>query len=212
MSRNASGTMSVINTFVSGTPIAASGHNENFQDIADELTNSVAADGQTSMTGALKASNGTAAAPALTFASSTSRGIYKTTNGIGFSVGGSFICEITGVSPFTHIGEIKMWPALVAPTGYLACNGQSLLRATYPDLFNVIGTYYGAADGTHFALPNMQCTIPVHLDTSSRHLYAGTDILGVTVGDQIKDNTKTSTPPAYQPVFVLNFIIFTGVV
>jgi hypothetical protein len=55
MARNGSGTYSVPNTFVAGETITASGENQNFSDIGAEITNSVAADGQTSMTGPLKA-------------------------------------------------------------------------------------------------------------------------------------------------------------
>jgi len=40
------------------------------------------------------------------------------------------------------------------PTGYLACNGSSVLRADYPALFAAIGTAWGTADGTHFNLPD----------------------------------------------------------
>lgn len=43
------------------------------------------------------------------------------------------------------------------PSGWVYCNGQSLLRAgPYAPLFAVIGTTFGAADGTHFNLPNLQ--------------------------------------------------------
>jgi microcystin-dependent protein len=38
---------------------------------------------------------------------------------------------------------------------WLILNGRSLLRATYPVLFSVIGTAYGSVDGTHFTLPNL---------------------------------------------------------
>jgi microcystin-dependent protein len=37
---------------------------------------------------------------------------------------------------------------------WMICNGNSLLRADYPDLFTAIGTQYGAADGTHFNIPD----------------------------------------------------------
>jgi microcystin-dependent protein len=40
------------------------------------------------------------------------------------------------------------------PTGWLLCDGRSVLRATYPDLFSAIGVTYGSADGTHFNLPD----------------------------------------------------------
>ena len=42
------------------------------------------------------------------------------------------------------------------PSGWLYCRGQSLLRADYDDLFNVIGTQWGSADATHFNLPDMR--------------------------------------------------------
>lgn len=43
-----------------------------------------------------------------------------------------------------------------APTGYLKCDGSSVLRATYADLFTAIGTTFGSADGTHFTLPDLR--------------------------------------------------------
>ena len=58
MSRNGSGVYTKVNTFVSGNPVTAAGHNQNWDDLATEMTNSVAADGQTSMTGPFKASTG----------------------------------------------------------------------------------------------------------------------------------------------------------
>lgn len=42
------------------------------------------------------------------------------------------------------------------PSGYLAANGAAISRTTYNQLFLVIGTYYGGADGsTTFNLPNL---------------------------------------------------------
>jgi microcystin-dependent protein len=45
-------------------------------------------------------------------------------------------------------------PIANIPSGFLFCNGASLLRANYVALFAAIGTIYGAADGTHFNLPD----------------------------------------------------------
>lgn len=54
------------------------------------------------------------------------------------------------------IGEIVTFAGAMSPSpNWLACDGASLLRSDYPDLFIVIGTTYGAADGTHFNLPNL---------------------------------------------------------
>jgi microcystin-dependent protein len=45
-------------------------------------------------------------------------------------------------------------PTENVPVGYLECDGASLLRATYEELFTAIGTLYGTADGTHFNIPD----------------------------------------------------------
>jgi microcystin-dependent protein len=47
-------------------------------------------------------------------------------------------------------------PIASIPVGYLLCDGSSLLRASYPALFSAIGVIYGAADGTHFNLPDFR--------------------------------------------------------
>lgn len=44
----------------------------------------------------------------------------------------------------------------IIPDGWLYCDGQSVLIATYPELFAVIGTFWGSADGTHFSLPDLR--------------------------------------------------------
>ncbi len=53
-------------------------------------------------------------------------------------------------------GTIKMWSSTTIPTGYLLCDGRTVSRTAYADLFKIIGTTYGAGDGsTTFNLPNM---------------------------------------------------------
>lgn len=39
--------------------------------------------------------------------------------------------------------------------GAILADGTSYLRTAYPDLFAAIGTVYGAADGTHFNVPDV---------------------------------------------------------
>ena len=58
-------------------------------------------------------------------------------------------------------GTIIMIAMASPPTGYLLCNGQLVSRTTYATLFGLIGTTYGAGDGsTTFAVPNMQGNVP----------------------------------------------------
>lgn len=53
-------------------------------------------------------------------------------------------------------GLISPYGGSVAPSGWLLCDGASYLRTDYPDLFAAIGTTYGAADGTHFNVPDLR--------------------------------------------------------
>lgn len=54
------------------------------------------------------------------------------------------------------VGSVIAFAANSAPTGFVLCNGAAVSRTTYSKLFAVIGTTYGAGDGsTTFALPNL---------------------------------------------------------
>jgi microcystin-dependent protein len=64
-------------------------------------------------------------------------------------------------------GALFAWPAAAAPTGYRLCDGSPVSRSTYSDLFAVIGTTYGAGDGsTTFNLPNLKGRVPAGLDAA----------------------------------------------
>ena len=74
----------------------------------------------------------------------------------------------------SEVGAIKPWAAAAAPDGYLLCNGAAVSRTTYADLFAVIGTTYGAGDGsTTFAVPQLQGKMPQGYDGNTYNL-AGT--------------------------------------
>lgn len=55
------------------------------------------------------------------------------------------------------VGTVYLWPDAVAlPADHLVCNGQSVSRTTWEDLFDVYGTTFGNGDGsTTFGLPNL---------------------------------------------------------
>lgn len=54
-------------------------------------------------------------------------------------------------------GYILPWPGTTAPEHTLICDGSAISRVTYAALFAVIGTTYGAGDGsTTFALPDFR--------------------------------------------------------
>ena len=55
------------------------------------------------------------------------------------------------------IGQVVFMAGANAPSGFLKCNGQLVSRTIYASLFAVIGTTYGAGDGsTTFAVPDLR--------------------------------------------------------
>lgn len=62
------------------------------------------------------------------------------------------------------IGEIIPFAGASSPIPslWLMCNGQSLLRTEYPDLFAVIGTAYGTEDISHFNIPDLRGKTLIH--------------------------------------------------
>jgi microcystin-dependent protein len=55
------------------------------------------------------------------------------------------------------VGEILCYATSISPDpSWLLCDGNSLLRAAYPDLFAVIGSLYGSVDATHFTIPDLR--------------------------------------------------------
>jgi len=59
------------------------------------------------------------------------------------------------------------------PSGWLACDGSTVSRTDYADLFALIGTAFGEGDGsTTFALPNLQDKFVLGLGTTYATLAA----------------------------------------
>lgn len=114
--------------------------NANFSDVGSELTNSVAKDGQTVMTGPLKASNGSVGAPSMTFGADTDTGLYRKSSGtIGLvcdgtevgTISSSGVTDTTGtVLTGTPTGAMMMYGATTAPTGWVRCNGRTIGNAS----------------------------------------------------------------------------------
>lgn len=57
----------------------------------------------------------------------------------------------------TPVGTINAFGGAEAPKGWLLCQGQAISRTDYADLFAVIGTAFGAGDGsTTFNIPDLR--------------------------------------------------------
>jgi microcystin-dependent protein len=53
-------------------------------------------------------------------------------------------------------GAIIPFAGGILPDGWLVCDGSSLLRADYPNLFAAIGTVWGSVDSAHFNIPDLR--------------------------------------------------------
>ena len=61
-----------------------------------------------------------------------------------------------------EVGTIVAYGGTTAPDGWLLCDGSAVSRSEYPRLFAVIGTAFGAGDGsTTFNLPDLQQRFPL---------------------------------------------------
>lgn len=81
------------------------------------------------------------------------------------------------------VAAVQPYAGSSAPTGWLLCAGQAVNRTTYAALFAVIGTTYGAGDGsTTFGLPDLR-----------GRTVAGKDDMGGTAASRLT-NTGTGNP------------------
>jgi len=85
------------------------------------------------------------------------------------------------------IGEIVPYAGSTPPTtDWLLCDGRSLARADFPDLFTVIGITYGAVDGTHFNIPDLRGRVPLSSGT-------GSGLSARSLGDSFGEETHQLT-------------------
>ncbi len=86
-------------------------------------------------------------------------------------------------------GFIQMYGAASAPTGWLLCNGAAVSRSTYATLFALIGTTFGAGDGSStFNVPDMRDKFPV----GSGSTYA-LNATGGNADSTLPSHTHTAT-------------------
>lgn len=85
-------------------------------------------------------------------------------------------------------GSVMPYAGSSAPTDWLLCSGAAVSRTTYAALFAIIGTTYGAGDGsTTFNLPDMRGRLAAGVDNmggtaANRITSGGSGITGTTLG------------------------------
>lgn len=94
----------------------------------------------------------------------------------------------SGSSVSLPAGMLAPFAGASAPSGWLLCGGQAVSRTTFAALFAVIGTAYGAGDGsTTFNLPDLRGRVAAGKDdmggsAANRLTNAGAGITGTTLG------------------------------
>ena len=200
---------------VTGQTIQPSQHNPPLEDIATALTGRLPRSGVAPMTGPLKTVTGSASVPAISPNSNPSIGIYFTSTGVAFSG------TVTGVR---FIGELIPYTLLVALPQTVFPYGQTLLRASYPDLWAkaqadiALGnTFYNNGNGsTTFGIGDMRGRVAAGRDdmggsAAGRLTTAGSGVNGTVLGASGGGETTTLTA-SQLPVITPTFTGVTGIV
>jgi hypothetical protein len=119
MARNSSGVYSLPESaFVPGTTILSASVNNDFNDIATALTQSLATTGVSTMTGQIKAASGTVSAPGYAFGSALTTGFYLSgTNEISWAAAGVLAATFAATGAVTWVGAQTFSAGVTSTTG-----------------------------------------------------------------------------------------------
>uniref|UniRef100_E6VGI5 Phage tail collar domain-containing protein n=1 Tax=Rhodopseudomonas palustris (strain DX-1) TaxID=652103 RepID=E6VGI5_RHOPX len=141
-----------------GTPVQVSQHNPPLEDLADAMSGRLPKNGAAPMTGPLRLVAGSEGQPGITFAGAPGTGFYRSSDGIGISVDGARVAEVTASGLRRggfHVGQLipttrtSAIPLTVQPIG------QMLSRTAYAELWAVAqaeiatgNAFYSNGNGT----------------------------------------------------------------
>jgi microcystin-dependent protein len=95
------------------------------------------------------------------------------------------------------VGTVKWWPSDVLPPGYAVAEGQNIAIASYPDLFNVLGTRWGGDGVNNFTMPDLRGFTLVGFDMGTGRLVGqyGPDRWQAYGGNAIITLSVSQMPP-----------------
>ena len=94
-------------------------------------------------------------------------------------------------------GIVAPFAGTSAPSGWLACDGSSVLRTDYPNLFTAIGTTWGSVDSTHFTLPDLRGTFLRGTGTNGTYGTAVGQAVGTYAADTYLNHSHAVTDPGH---------------
>ena len=104
---------------------------------------------------------------------------------------GANLTGIEGIPTAT----IVPWSSASVPSGFLECDGTAVSRTTYADLFAIVGTTYGAGDGSStFNVPDLQDNVPIGKSgTKSLASTGGANTVAVTASGNVGGSTANAS-------------------
>ena len=126
--------------------------------------------------------------------STTEEKLYINQNGI--------VKEVIKVPDTTPIGLIAPYAGDNPPENWLKCDGSSLNRNEYSELYSVIGTLYGSTSSTNFSLPDLRGRFPIGISNINDY----SETLGQTGG------SKDAIIPSHTHTFTGNRSTLTGTI
>lgn len=96
--------------------------------------------------------------------------VYFKSTGVTSNTGWIDLATAAGTTAALPAGTLTAFAGATPPSGWLICDGSAISRTTYSTLFGVVGTTYGAGDGsTTFNLPDLRGRVPVGSAASGGH-------------------------------------------
>ena len=99
-------------------------------------------------------------------------------------------CNIINDKNKVLIGSITAYAGQTVPEGYMICDGSTLNKADYPELFDIIGTAYGGDGVDTFRIPNLLGKVITCVDANDTDL----DTVGKTGGAKTVTLTTNQMP------------------
>ena len=102
--------------------------------------------------------------------------------------------NLTGIEGIPT-ATIVPWSTASVPTGFLECNGAAVSRSTYSALFTIIGTTYGAGDGSStFNVPDLQDKVTIgKSNNKALASTGGANTVAVTASGNVAGSTANAT-------------------
>jgi microcystin-dependent protein len=123
---------------------------------------------------------------------SIARQAYQANKTANLALGSNSLGSYNSVSVSPLVGQLLMFAGSAAPSGFLLCNGQAVSRTTYANLFTVVGSAFGAGDGsTTFNVPNFSDRMPLGVGGNALGAAGGSSTINISHSHTVNGHSHT---------------------